>query len=576
MRRQALFILDRKLSLLIGMNFLIGLLFAHYFFTTSFLKGQVSDFLWPEGDITQYLTGAKFFIYDDWQFPVFISNFLERSYPQSMAFSDTVPLFALFAKIIYKLAGYEIAHLAYWYFTAILLQPVAFSLLLWSMGVRDLVLNAAGGILSLLVPAFLFRVGHAPLFGHFTFITAMALYFVTAREAELRREMPHWLAILWLLTLLLISLVNMYLLAMSLLFCGISWTRVAMVAIRGRRWDTLRSLCLRGGGTVLILAAFMYATGWFVPFHGGDRIGYNSMNLMAPFVPQRSSLFGMDSIIDATGTGGQDEGYNYLGAGFLLLLLFAFVFAGGTHIRFLRSHSVFMFGLLLCTLFALSNIAYAGHYLLWSVPAPEFLGAFRSSGQFVWPVTYFLLAFGLYVLNGKLSSLRLQLITVLIACIGLQWLDTRALLGDVWDKGHDTSRPKSREDAATIRKLMALHAGVHIEPDFGCRPDSELSKDTIEDLAWLAALERKPINTMYLSRDPIDHTCDINTSRIATKLDAGYMAFTFYDSGAVPLSRDRSNCAEFVEYAVCVESRRVALSAEEVHQLFSRAQAKPP
>jgi hypothetical protein len=356
------------------------------------------------------------------------------------------------------------------------------------------------------------------------------------------------------------------------LFCGISWTRVAMVAIRGRRWDTLRSLCLRGGGTVLILAAFMYATGWFVPFDGGDdRIGNNSMNLTAPFVPQRSSLFGMDSIIDATG--GQYEGYNYLGAGFLLLLLFAFVFAGGTHIRFLRSHSVFMFGLLLCTLFALSNIAYAGHYLLWSVPAPKLLGAFRSSGRFVWPVTYFLLAFGLYVLNGKLSSLRLQLITVLIACIGLQWLDTRALSEGLWDMGHDTNRPESREDGATIRKLMALHAGVHIEPDFGCRPDSELSKETMEDLAWLAALERKPINTMYFSRAPIDQTCDINTSQIATKLDAGYMAFTFYDSGAVPLSRDRSNCAEFVEYAVCVESRHVALSAEEVHQLFSRAQA---
>ena len=89
------------------------------------------------------------------------------------------------------------------------------------------------------------------------------------------------------------------------------------------------------------------------------------------------------------------------------------------------------------------------------------------------------------------------------------------------------------------------------------------------DLAWLAALERKPINTMDLSRARIDQTCDINTSQIATKLDAGYMAFTFYDFGAVPLSRDRSNCAEFVEYAVCVELRRVALSAEEIYQLFS-------
>src|SRR6266516_1269884 len=88
--REEPFTLHRKLSLLILVNFVIGLLFAHYFFTTSFLRGQVSIFLWPQGDMTQYLTGAKFFIYDDWRFPVFISNFLERSIPQSMAFTDTV------------------------------------------------------------------------------------------------------------------------------------------------------------------------------------------------------------------------------------------------------------------------------------------------------------------------------------------------------------------------------------------------------------------------------------------------------------------------------------------------------
>ena len=130
----------RRLITLIAFNALVGLVFARYFFGGSFLKGQVAVFMWPQGDMTQYLTGAKFFIYDSWRFPIFISNFLERSTPQSMAFTDTVPLFALLAKIIYKLTGYEIVHLAYWYPTAVVLQPVSFSLLLWSIGVR------AGGV----------------------------------------------------------------------------------------------------------------------------------------------------------------------------------------------------------------------------------------------------------------------------------------------------------------------------------------------------------------------------------------------------------------------------------------------
>jgi hypothetical protein len=513
--------------------------------------------------MTQYLTGAKFFIHDNWRFPIFISSFIERSTPQSMAFTDTVPLFALLAKVIYKLTGYEIAHLAYWYVTAIVLQPVAFSLLLWSMGVRDLLLNAAGGLLSILVPAFLFRVGHAPLFGHFTFITAMALYFITARKAELRREMPHWLTILWLLMLLLISLMNMYLLAMSLLFWGISWICVAMLAVRGRRWDTLGSLCLTGGGTVLILVAFMYATGWLVPYLGGGRMGLYSMNLLTPVVPQLSSLFNMHTIIDATG--GQYEGYNYLGAGFLLLLFFAIVLATRADFRFLRSHAIFMLGLLCCVLFALSNVAYVGKYLLWSISVPDYLAAFRSSGRFIWPVTYFLLAFALFALKGKPAPVRLFIV---IACIGLQWADTRELSTGIWNTGHNTGRPESREDTATIRKLMAQHAGVHIEPDFDCRPTSKLGKEAMQDVAWLAALESKPINSMHFARSPIDSTCDINMSQIANRLDAGYLAFTFYDSGSVPLSRNRSTCAEFLEYAVCVESRHVALSGGEIHQLF--------
>ena len=47
----------------------------------------------------------------------------------------------------------------------------------------------------------------------------------------------------------------------------------------------------------------------------------------------------MDRIIDATG--GQYEGYNYLGAGILLLLLFAFVFAGA-HILDFCETTVFL------------------------------------------------------------------------------------------------------------------------------------------------------------------------------------------------------------------------------------------
>ena len=59
------------------------------------------------------------------------------------------------------------------------------------------------------------------------------------------------------------------------------------------------------------------------PLGGGDKgFVFFSMNLLSPFWPQRSGVFGADlPILD--GTGGEYQGYNWLGAGVMLLLLVA-------------------------------------------------------------------------------------------------------------------------------------------------------------------------------------------------------------------------------------------------------------
>src|SRR5262249_47667145 len=96
----------------------------------------------------------------------------------------------------------------------------------------------------------------------------------------------------------------------------------------------------------------------------------------------------------------QYEGHNYWGLGVLLLLCFSLP----QSLPILRERRdtrllVFSAGMVLLTLFALSNQVYAGHRLLLSYRLPKVLavlaGQFRSSGRFFWPVTYSVMAFAI-------------------------------------------------------------------------------------------------------------------------------------------------------------------------------------
>ena len=369
-----------SLSFVLMLNAMVGLIFATYLLTGSFLRGEVSYFTWPDGDVQQYLTGGKYFIYDAWRFPLFVSALVERSEPQSMVFTDCIPLFALIAKIIYTLTGHEIPYLAWWYTFLIIAQPISFSLLLWFGGVRSLILQLSGGILSVLVPAFLYRVGHAPLMAHFTFITAIGLYFAATEQRAHEPIWPRWLRISWFALLLAVTMINMYLLLMVSAFFGAAVAQSAMSDIRERRSHLLIYRLSYAAMALAAIISLMYMLGFFLPYQGGGSIGFHSTNLLSPITPQMTTLFNNSlSILDATG--GQYEGFNYFGAGILLFLLFAIVLGDGRPWKLLKRNPLLMLALVTLILLALSNVGYAGKLLLWSVPAPEIFGTFRSSAD---------------------------------------------------------------------------------------------------------------------------------------------------------------------------------------------------
>jgi Family of unknown function (DUF6311) len=292
----------RKFGLALLVAALLGLSFAVYCFTKDFTAGEVSAFVAPRGDTEMFLVGGKYFLYDAWRFPLFVSHLVERSYPQSMVFTDCVPLFALLAKIIYKTTGYEIAWLAWWYVLVVIAQPLAFTFMLWEGGVRNTYLLIAGAAFSLLVPAWLYRIGHSALFGHFMITTAIGLYFACLRRSRSEGEWPQRLLLAWPLWLMLCSTVNVYLLAMACVFFAAALAQAVFLDVeQGRRFHVKFYLSY-AGCTLAAVTALMLLLGFFVPYYGGGEFGIHSTNLLSPFIPQQTTMFSNSvQIVDATG-----------------------------------------------------------------------------------------------------------------------------------------------------------------------------------------------------------------------------------------------------------------------------------
>jgi hypothetical protein len=545
-------------------NAAVGIAAACYFFGRSFPAGAVSAFRWPQGDFQQYLTGAKFFIYDAWRFPLFISAFVERSYPQSMAFTDCIPLFALIAKLVYKTTGDEIPYLAWWYILVLVAQPLSFGLLLWSAGIRSKILIAAGGILSLLVPTFLYRgVHHAALFGHFIPITAIALYFVSAA----RRPWPRWIWVAWPLWLLVAASINLYLLGMAGAFFVAALAQAAWLDLTQHDTREIAIRALYAAGTAAAIALLMLTIGYFVPYELEDpyTLELTGTNLLSPFVPQMSGLFPRsDAILDPTGA--QYEGYNYLGAGFLLLVLTAIALRDRRPLRLLVRHPALSAVLLALAVFALSTSVYLGHVLLVSYSLPDFLSIYRSAGRFVWPVTYFALFLSLYTLESWRPLWRPG--AVIATALLLQWQDVRGLSGALWELGHDTAKPALDSNPAALRALIAQHQGVYMAPEYGCSHNDQISS-TNRDIVWYAALEHRPVNTIYFSRRPIDEDCGIDKSRLADRLERGYLVAVFYDWSQEKSPLEGFTCIEHDIGEVCLASRKVDITEDFARELLS-------
>ena len=364
----------------------------------------------PAGDMAQGLTGHLAFQLDAWRWPLLFAKNLFWPHGVTIALTDSNPLFSLVAKLLGTVSpGPPRNLLGVWLALCWLLQPVAAVFALRAL-CRSLAGAVAVAVLAGLFPALLIRLGHVNLCGHFLILLALGLTLRLLQEKTTRR----WIAAGLVLTIAILSHPYLFMAAGSTLAAV---PLQATIRRRDRSWWRAWPPFLAVTGAPVLLFALLAGT-----LGGGDKgfVVY-SMNLLSPFWPQRSGLFGADlPIIDATG--GQYEGFCYLGAGSLLLLLAALPRIG--RLRRWPGLVIVLAGL---TLIALSSRVYLGQIKLLDLgvkPWEDIFAVFRASGRAFWPVGYAL------VIGAVAAACRLPVaarLPLLAAAIVLQVLDTAPL-----------------------------------------------------------------------------------------------------------------------------------------------------
>jgi hypothetical protein len=517
-----------------------GALFAGWLYGARVIDPRSLAWL-LHGDPAQHLLGSVYFLREAWHWPPgLITGF--GADPTSVVFTDSVPLLAFLAKALGVAPGLQ--YFGLWMLACHALAGFFAVRLLQRLGLERTVPLLAASLFFICAPVVLLRAyGHEALMGQFLVLWA------------LERALVPWRWGVWLLLVALAVLVHPYL-ALMTSFIGLG----AAAAARLRREVGTASLLAQGAFSALVLGALAWLAGYFAG--RGDLSaaghGFFSANLLTWFDPMDWATFTQQhQRAVATdrewsrflpplrqATAGQYEGFAYLGLG--MLLLAGLALAAALRTRLARSeasglsHSLMppadtrraawmalVLTALLLALWAVSLRPTVGARVLADIePGPalaHLLGVFRSSGRFIWPLTFLVMALALV----RVAHLRAGTFFIVGALL-LQGMDLSAKLGELRWRFHkgptgieqpltDPLWPQALARCPRLEivsadwpppgwvapTLVAALAGARVDPAPTARRSTQVDADHRRSVQGLIAGKSWREDTLYLLAHPM-------------------------------------------------------------------------
>lgn len=408
--------------------------------------------------------------------------------PEGLAllFTDSIPLLGIVLGPFARWLPASVQFIGAWYLICCLLQAL-FAVLLVRRVTAEPLATWAGAALLTLFPALLNRYGHASLCAQWLLLWSLWI-FVEPRRAD----RPWW----WAAVLGVAAAVHSYLLLMVAAFWG------SALLTQLWRGDRLKAL---GAAALALLPAIALLIG-----HGAFAGGYASTGTYGDFPaaldawwnPANPGYTALPISSPAMPQGRGFEGFNYLGAGLLALVLLA---AGRAAVGrwSTAEHALLRRLAWLLPAFAVLAIVAIGPTPIWrghplaDLPIPPWLtdalDPVRASGRLLWPATY-TLAFAAIACAG--ASARTTLL--LGGALAVQLLDLAPMIGAVRQTSARAAEERVYTRTADPRwqRLVAEAGDVEFEP---ARPFADLQ--LMEEIGWRAVTACRPLRYFYASRE---------------------------------------------------------------------------
>ena len=460
---------------------------------------------WLDGDIVTGQFGWELYRADrqHW-FPIATDRY---SWPLAMplAMFDNMPLIALAVKVVTPASAGPVQYFGPVFLIGIALQALFAWLLLREAtrqrsGAAYRLALALGTLFLATSPTLLvrFQLSHMALTQHWLLLAALWLMARSTRVGA-RRTLCDF-ALLQFVA----AAINIYLMAMTTMVLVGLVLKLALDRALSRRDLLLLPLPLAAALLAMALSGFIgFGGGKLLSGEGYQVFSANFYTLFNPMPGQFGSAF-LPGLPVATG--GQYEGFAYLGLGALLLTLGGLVF---TRIRADDGDGLFqplMVVVVGAFVLALSTRLTFGPYSVF-LPVPAqveaLLGIFRSSGRFIWVVVYALMFVAIAGLIRNLPERRAATLLGLAALI--QIADLAAPFAAMHRRFAQITQPNRFTDLA-YADLGLAHDTVLVLPAWQCQvwePGKfEYPWTYFMKFSWLAMDNNLRINSFYGGRTP--------------------------------------------------------------------------
>jgi hypothetical protein len=479
-----------------------------------------ANLAWLKVDPALYQTGWEFLRWEPWHFPPTWLDRLDFPFGVSAAYLDVIPVIAVPLKLLSPFLPENFQYFGLYALLCLVLQAF-FALRLMARFTADRILVLLGALFFLDSPILLMRLlGHFSLCSQWLIIAGLYCYFRPIETLGVARYLRPF-ALLLAISAGVSPYLSMMLLGIAAAAVARVWwgrnelksfvspsTSMSNVHNRLRTRRMMSSVLDKPFAWFGIFLLSLLLPFWFFGFLvvgsppeiSGAGYGAFSMNLVAPFNPNGAALlFKSFPVFSLQGF----EGYNYLGAGVILLGI-VFLARNPSSVTKLWSPSLkpLVIMSIVFVLLAVSARVTIGQAVVATIPLPNALvgtlAVFRSSGRFFWPV-YELLT--LSALVGTLTSVpkRWPARATIAAALLVQYFDTLPIRDTV---AHESARMASSPlIAAEWQALARSHAHLVLVPAVQCDPRHTPGGDA----AWpwfsrLAARSAMTLNSVHAAR----------------------------------------------------------------------------